>query len=316
LIIIPCYNEEHSIKQVIEDINLNLPNATIWIIDNNSSDNTAQISKNLGVRVIHVSKQGKGYAVRQAFALLDQKYDVIGMMDGDGTYSSQGFSKGIELIQNKSVDMVVGNRTSHLRKNSGALVYRRGHLIGNKLFSYFFSKMFQIEITDTLSGWRLFSYPFVKSFTDGASGFEIEMELNTHAMLLDSSVVNLDVSYGERMDGSESKLNTYSDGFKILRRVLSMYRSEKPIIAYGFLSLPWILLSAYSIQKVISEFAENGEVLHFPTLIGGVGAFTVGALLGIAGLILQKVRLSRVSVIRSNYILHATEDRWLSKHDS
>jgi glycosyltransferase involved in cell wall biosynthesis len=307
LIIIPCYNEEHSIRQVIEDINFHLPSATIWVIDNNSSDRTAQISLDLGVRVIHVSKQGKGYAVRQAFALLNRKYEVIGMLDGDGTYSSSGFLEAIDLVQNKSIDMVVGNRASNGSDDSEALIYRRGHFIGNKLFSFFFSKMFQIEIQDTLSGWRVFSYPFVKSFTDGASGFEIEMELNTHAMLLNSSVVNLDVTYGERMNGSESKLNTYSDGFRILRRVLLMYRSEKPIIAYGLLSLPWIVLSAYSIQKVISEFVENKEILHFPTLIGGVGAFMVGALIGIAGLILQKVRLSRVSVIRSSYIFHATE---------
>ena len=307
MIIIPCYNEEHSIRQVIEDINFHLPSATIWVIDNNSSDRTAQISLNLGARVIHVSKQGKGYAVRQAFALLNRKYEVIGMLDGDGTYSSSGFLEAIDLIQNKSIDMVVGNRARYGPDDAEALIYRRGHLIGNKLFSFFFSKMFRIEIQDTLSGWRVFSYPFVKSFTDGASGFEIEMELNTHAMLLNSSVVNLDVTYGERMNGSESKLNTYSDGFRILRRMLLMYRSEKPIIAYGLLSLPWIVLSVYSIQKVISEFVEKKEVLHFPTLIGGVGAFMVGALIGIAGLILQKVRLSRVSVIRSNYIFYATE---------
>ena len=307
--IIPCYNEEQSIKQVIEEINLNLPTATIWVIDNNSSDRTAQISLDLGVRVIHVPKQGKGYAVRQAFALLNREYNVIGMLDGDGTYSSKGFSEAIELIQDKNVDMVVGNRVDYTSNGSESLIYRRGHLTGNKIFSFIFSKMFKVEIKDTLSGWRVFSYPFAKSFTDGASGFEIEMELNTHAMLLDSSVVNLNITYGTRVNGSESKLNTYSDGFKILRRMLLMYRSEKPIIAYGLLSLPWILLSTYSIEKVISEFAEQGQVLHFPTLIGGVGAFIVGALIGIAGLILQKVRLSRVSLIRSNYMLHATEKR-------
>lgn len=278
-----------------------MPDATIWVIDNNSTDQTSKVAERLGIQVVHVQQQGKGYAVRQAFSMISSKFETICMLDGDGTYSTKEFKNACELVLMKNIDMVVGNRIKREESELSLSTFRRGHTTGNKIFSFLFSKLFRLEIKDTLSGWRVFSYPFVKSFTEGASGFEIEMELNTHAMLLDVSVINIDVEYRERMQGSHSKLNTYTDGWRILRRMLLMYRSEKPFLAYGFLSIPWVLLSAYSMEIVISEFLEKQRILHFPTLIGGVGAFIVGALIGVTGMILEKVRLGRVSLIRSIY---------------
>jgi hypothetical protein len=239
--------------------------------------------------------------VRRAFSLVDADVTSICMLDGDDTYSTAEFIEAVSMIEEKNVDMVVGHRMTESRKKEIKSAFRGGHVLGNRIFSYVFSTFFGVNISDTLSGWRVFSPGFVKTFTNGASGFEIEMELNVHAKSISGYVLNLDVGYKPRILGSESKLNTYQDGYKILRKLLALFRSERPLIAYSILAIPWAIFSIYAINKVLAEYFRLHLVPNFPSLIAGVGSFIVSALLWSTGMILEKVRMNRSSIARSFY---------------
>jgi glycosyltransferase involved in cell wall biosynthesis len=302
VILIPCHNEEATVVATIEEVRRIIPLGKIIVIDNLSDDNTAILATKAGSLVISEPQKGKGFAVRKALSQIDSTYRVVFMIDGDATYSVQNFWKAYDQITQQGYDMVVGKRMTntsfdHTRKRE----FRFGHRIGNNLLSKTFSSLFGLKQFDSLSGWRVMSIGFSKSFFGGASGFELEAELNSHAFLLQAPVCEIPVEYRGRVSGSSSKLNTYRDGARILRMYMSLFRAERPLMAYSFLGFPWLIFSLVLITQVVSVFFESGTVPNFPSLIAGVGAFTVASLLWATGMILQKVRLARVSMARWAY---------------
>lgn len=300
--IIPCLNEEASIAATIQAIRVEVPECRIIVVDNGSTDNTTQKALSAGAEVIYEPQKGKGFAVRRGFNRLPNDLDAIFIVDGDSTYEIAPIHIGISKIVNDGFDMVVGKRiiVQDLQEKKGR-EYRPGHTTGNQLLSLLFMKLFRIQLTDTLSGWRLFSPGFIHSFPGGASEFEIEAELNVHAYALTAAVAEIPVRYSERVQGSQSKLRTYRDGWKILRRNYSLYRSERPSIAFNILALPWIVISVVLGYRVISEYLSTNLVPKFPSLIAAVGAFIIASNLWVTGMILERVRLQRVAFIRFQY---------------
>ena len=296
VVIIPCYNEEKSIVNTVDQVKKSLPKAKIIVIDNASTDETSNLAEQSGAFVLYESRKGKGYAVRQAFQYIHNlDYKVALMIDGDATYSIQNFEEAYELITVKNSDMVVGTRVVDSEIEEGRSdPYRKFHSTGNLILTKLNKILFGIEISDTLSGWRAFSPNFVRSFSGGLSAFEIESELNIHAFVLSCPISNIDVSYVGRLHGSESKLNTVSDGIRILRCQLRLFRSERPRVAFSLLGIPWFILSFTLVTNVILEFLKTKLVPNFPSLIAGVAAFIVSALLWTTGMILENVRLGRV----------------------
>jgi glycosyltransferase involved in cell wall biosynthesis len=303
LAIVPCHNEALSISGTIEEIRLFAQDIEIWVIDNNSADATGSIAKSLGARVLHCPTVGKGYAVRQAFAAVTEDFDVIFMVDGDHTYDVANIQSAFDSVITDGYDMVIGRRIhSNQAQGDRDSPYRAGHTIGNKALSLLFKCLFKIDIPDTLSGWRCFSPGFVRSFTGGASGFELETELNAHLFLIKGSVKSINVGYKGRIEGSHSKLNTYSDGIRILRRILFLFRTERPMMAYTLLGIPWFVLSTILIRNVLETYFNTKTIPNFPSLIAGVGSFLASILLWTTGLILSNQRISRAALARYFYV--------------
>lgn len=302
LAIVPCYNEALTISATIEDIRKFARCVEIWVIDNNSSDGTRSIAESIGARVLHCPTRGKGYAIRQAFSEVNADFDVIFMVDGDHTYDLADIQSGFHAVTIDKYDMVVGRRIQMKQTLNGrGDHYRIGHVAGNRALSLLFKFLFKIDIPDTLSGWRCFSPGFVRSFAGGASGFELETELNAHIFLIKGSVKSIDIGYKGRMEGSHSKLNTYRDGFRILRRTLYLFRTERPMMAYTLLGAPWFVLSLILIRNVLETYFNTRAIPNFPSLIAGVGSFLVSILLWTTGLILTNQRISRAALARYFY---------------
>lgn len=304
LVIVPCHNEAISITATLDSIKQVVPHAAVWVIDNLSTDDTSEIAKKAGAVVYKEPQIGKGFAVRNAFARVNNKFDVIFMVDGDDTYGMENLITAIDLIVDQGYDLIVGTRVdSQSKSQKNGNPYRTGHKIGNVFISSLFRILFQVPISDSLSGWRVMSPGFVKSFLGGASGFEIETELNVHAYAIRASVTSVDVTYKERKEGSYSKLRTYSDGMKILSRQISLLRIERPYLFYTTVSSPWFVTSVILIASVLQNYFSIGIIPNFPSLIAGVGCFILGTLLVIAGLILDNVRQSKVVLARFAYSL-------------
>lgn len=303
IVVVPCYNEENSIEATIAEIKLYVPGARILVIDNNSSDNTGAVARNLGATVIFEPTRGKGKAVQRAFTIaLQNSFEVLLMLDGDDTYSLQNFHLAYEMVVRQNHDMVVGRRVlSNSATGQRRIAYRSYHKIGNSLLTKLNRILFGVNIEDTLSGWRALSSNFVRSFYGGNSGFEIESELNAHAFILSCSIANLDVEYRGRMEGSESKLNTFQDGFRILKMQLRLFKSERPNLAYSIMALPWGIVSIVLIRNVLVNYFELKEIPNFPSLIAGVGAFQVSIFLWATGIILNNLRLNRIQTVRMMY---------------
>ena len=307
LAIIPCLNEEASIIDTINSIKKIIPDIDIWVVDNNSTDKTVDLAISAGAQVINCEQRGKGFAMRRAFTLVDKNYHAIFMVDGDSTYSIDSLPQAIKLVTNFGYDMVVGKRIDSNEKQYHRIAkYRFGHKAGNRILSFLFRKLFGIQLSDIFSGWRVFSPGFIKSFMRVNSGFEIEAELNTHAFVLSAAVAEVPVEYFGRKVGSKSKLKTYSDGSKIIRKQLKLFRNEKPLLAFTLLSIPWILAAGLLFNTVISEYLQTGLVPKFPSLIAATGMSLLAGLLWIAGVILERVRLLRVYQVRSIYSQFST----------
>ena len=303
IVLVPCHNEEVSIQFTLDNIRRFNPDIFILVIDNCSTDETFEKAKSIANEVIKAPNKGKGFAVRKGFEFVNKReFDVIFMIDGDATYSSKEFQVAGNLITYKNYDMIVGNRLNAFNLSpERRKILNKVHFVGNKLISTLHRILFNTKIDDTLSGWRAFSPGFVRSFTGGASAFEIEAELNVHAFNIHGAVTNINVEYNERMEGSNSKLNTIKDGIKIIRRQLKMFRSERPLIAYTLLGLPWFGISALLMVKVLRKYLETNLVPNFPSLIAGVAAFLVALLLWTTGMILENVRISRISTLYQKY---------------
>ena len=300
-VIIPCLNEELSIGSTIKKIQALPLEIQIIVVDNGSTDETASVATNLGVTVLREPKKGKGFAVRRALNNLPKNTNVVFMVDGDDTYDVTKFFEAYFLIVDSGYDLVIGKRII-LKNEERQIIFRFGHGFGNKLLSKLFSILFKLDIADTLSGWRAMSIGFVNSFAGGDSEFEIEAELNAHIFTINASVIEIPVGYKGRTVGSISKLRTYRDGWAILRRNIKLYKSERPLIAYIALALPWMFVSLASFYVVIIEYLKTGMVARFPTLIAGVGFFIISGNLWMTGMILERVRLQRVAIARFAYL--------------
>lgn len=278
-VILPCLNEESAIGGVVTEFRAALPDAAIYVFDNASTDDTAGAAMRAGAEVRAETRPGKGNVVTRAFADIDA--DIFVMADGDGTYDASSAGKMIEILRRDTLDMVVG-----ARNHSSAAAYRPGHVFGNRVFSAAFRRLFKADYGDILSGYRVFSRRFVKSFPSRAGGFEIEIEMCAHAALLRLPVAEISTPYRERAAGAASKLNTWRDGAKILGRMFRFLRLHRPRFVYGIAGLGALAFAAILFIPIFIEFLATGLVPRFPTLIvavsvalGGLAAFAIGAVL-------------------------------------
>jgi glycosyltransferase involved in cell wall biosynthesis len=299
LIIIPCFNEELTIRKTIERCKDFGGVIELIVIDNASTDRTSEIARSAGASVFFEPRSGKGFAALRGFRELSPRHHAVLMIDGDDTYGLEILDEAISYIS-KGYDMVIGQRKSFLPKGSDFTDshYRRGHQFGNLILSKLFSTFFGLKINDTLSGWRLMSPGFVRSFNQIQGGFEIETELNAHAYLMKSAIKELEVNYFTRIEGSNSKLSTYKDGLKILRRNLKLFRSERPYTAFSLLALPGFVVSFLLTTIGLIQYWNLGLVPHFPRLVAGFTLFTVSSQLWVAGMILERIRLNREIIVR------------------
>lgn len=293
-VLIPCYNESKTIEKVILDWKYALPEAVIYVYDNNSTDGTAQIAKKAGAVVRHEYLQGKGNVVRRMFREIDAECYI--MVDGDDTYPAEyGKEMAAEVLE-KGADMVVGDRLSstYFEENK-----RPFHNLGNTIVRFFVNHLFKSNIKDIMTGYRAFSYQFVKTFPVISKGFEIETEMTIHAVDKNMYVRNVIIQYRDRPEGSESKLNTYSDGFKVLAKIINLYKDYRPFQFFGIIAIILLLLSITFFIPVLHEYIITGIVRRFPTLIVCC-FFAVSALISLfSGLILQTIVRSN----RQNYEL-------------
>jgi glycosyltransferase involved in cell wall biosynthesis len=285
-VLIPCYNEETAIGKTVADFRAALPNAVIYVYDNNSTDRTMQTARAAGAFVRRETHQGKGNVVRRMFADVDA--DIYVLVDGDATYDAPSAPAMInDLIENHR-DMVVAARVD--REDAA---YRRGHRTGNWLLTSFVASVFGKSFTDILSGYRVFSRRFVKSFPVLSGGFEIETELTVHSLELDLPVGEIRTPYYARPDGSESKLNTWRDGFRILWTIFRLYRSERPLNFFSAIGASLAIAAIGIAIPIFVTYFETGAVPRLPTAVLSTGLMVVAVLSFLAGLILDTVTRGR-----------------------
>ena len=297
-VVIPCYNESLAIGQVLAAFNTALPEAKLYVFDNNSTDGTAETAVKHGATVIHVSLRGKGNVVRRMFADVDA--DVYVMVDGDATYHAPSARKLIDALINQRLDMVVGARVEY--ESGPGVTYRPGHRLGNKLLTGCVQQIFGGSFKDMLSGYRVFSRRYIKSFPAQSHGFEIETELNVHALELRMPCAEIDTPYGTRPEGSISKLSTYRDGWRILKTIGRLVLSEKPLQFFGWLGVVLMIASVALAIPIILEFEQTGVVRRFPTLGLITGLMLCGVVSGVSGLILHGVTQMRRELKRFVYL--------------
>jgi glycosyltransferase involved in cell wall biosynthesis len=271
------------------------------MVDNGSTDNTVQIANDLKIRVVHEPNQGKGFAIRKGLSHANLKHKAVFMVDADDTYSLAEIADAYDLVVNRGYDMIVGNRIPSENNASRKPEFKRGHKLGNLTFSILGNLIHSVGIKDSLSGWRMMSIGFAKSFAGGANGFEIEAELNGHADLLNSAIMNLDVAYRGRSAGSSSKLRTYRDGIKILRRNIQIFKNDQPFKAFTFLWLPILIFSVYLTQRAVGGYLRTGLVEQLPSLITGVSGISVSGLLWVTGMNLERSKQIRSILARYEY---------------
>lgn len=283
-VLIPCYNEAKTIAKVVRDYRAALPEADIYVYDNNSTDHTDDIAREAGAIVRYEYRQGKGNVIRSMFREIDA--DCYLMIDGDDTYPAENAQEMVNLVLERKVDMVVGDRLSATYYTENK---RPFHNMGNWLVKGLVNTIFKGSVSDIMTGYRAFSYQFVKSFPVLSKGFEIETEMTIHALDKNLSVQSVQVEYRDRPADSPSKLNTYSDGMKVLRTIVRLYKEYRPMSFFGLLAALMALVSVILFIPIFAEYLHTGMVPRFPTLIvcGVMG--TMALLLWVCGLILDTV---------------------------
>jgi len=296
-VLLPCYNEDAAIAQTVAGFRAALPTATIYVYDNNSKDRTIEVARAAGAIVRSERMQGKGNVVRRMFADVDA--DIYVMADGDATYDAEAAPQLVRRLIDEQLDMVVGSRvTQH------DAAYRRGHVMGNKLLTGMLARLFGRSFTDILSGYRVFSRRFVKSFPVLSGGFEIETEISVHALELRMPVGEVETRYFARPEGSASKLSTYSDGFRILNTIVTLYRIERPLLFFGAIGGLLALLALMLGIPLAITYYHTHLVPRLPTAIMATGLIILAALCFFAGLILDTVVRGRREVRRLAYLGH------------
>ena len=301
-VLIPCFNEEAAIAQVVTSFREKLPMAEVYVYDNNSSDRTIEVAREAGAQVRSERHQGKGHVVRRMFA--DVEADIYLLVDGDATYDAASAAPMIEMLIAEQLDMVVAHRV-----DQAEAAYRPGHRTGNWLLTSFLAMVFGRGFEDILSGYRVFSRRFIKSFPVLSDGFEIETELSVHALELAMPVAELKTPYFARPEGSFSKLNTWADGFRILGTILKLYRSEKPLRFFGTLAIGLAAISILLSIPVAITYVEEGLVPRLPTAVLSVGIMLVAVMSLFAGLVLDTVSRGR----REAKLLRYLAVPWLAR---
>jgi glycosyltransferase involved in cell wall biosynthesis len=294
-VLVPCYNEEVSISQVVGDFRAALPNATIYVYDNNSSDRTAEVAVAAGAVVRREPRQGKGRVVRRMFTDVDA--DIYVLVDGDTTYDAPSAPAMIERLLSERLDMVVA-----VRVDQEEAAYRPGHRFGNRLLTGSVAHIFGNTFTDMLSGYRVFTRRFVKSFPVLSGGFEIETELTIHALELELPVGEVRTPYYSRPQGSASKLSTWRDGYRILRTILKVYRAERPLALFSALGLSLCIVSVGLAIPIVVTWMREGLVYRVPTAVLSTGLMLLGFLSIASGLILDTVTRGRRELKLLSYL--------------
>ena len=294
-ILIPCYNEAKTIEKVVNDYKKVLPEAKIYVYDNNSTDKTDIIAKKAGAIVRYEYRQGKGNVIRTMFREIDAECYL--MIDGDDTYPAENAKEMCDLILNGKADMVIGDRLSstYFTENK-----RPFHNFGNKIVRWLINHLFKNKVKDIMTGYRAFSYEFVKGFPVLSKGFEIETEMTIHAVDKNFKLIEIPVNYRDRPEGSVSKLNTYSDGLKVLKTIATLFKEYKPFGFFSFLAVLLAIFATILVVPVFLDYFKTGLVLRFPTLIVSGFIYVFALLLFITGIILQVI----VKKNRQNYELY------------
>ncbi|MBR1414181.1 MAG: glycosyltransferase [Bacilli bacterium] len=283
-VLIPCYNESKTIEKVVKDYQKVLPEADIYVYDNNSKDHTDEIAQKAGAIVRYEYKQGKGNVIRSMFRQIDA--DCYLMIDGDDTYPAENAREMCDLILSGKADMVVGDRLSstYFTENK-----RPFHNFGNRIVRLLINRLFKNDVKDIMTGYRAFSYEFVKGFPVLSKGFEIETEMTIHAVDKNFKIVEVPVTYRDRPEGSVSKLNTYSDGFKVLKTIATLFKEYKPMGFFGLLSFLLAIISLIFIIPPFKEYFDTGLVMKVPSLIVGCFIILTAILMLVCGIILQVI---------------------------
>ena len=294
-VLLPCYNEEAAIAQTVADFRAALPGAKIYVYDNNSSDATVAVARGAGAIVRSEKMQGKGNVVRRMFADIDA--DIYIMADGDATYEAAAAPLLVKQLIDDNLDMVVGARRSEVEA-----AYRRGHKFGNAMLTGMLAKLFGRSFSDILSGYRVFSKRFVKSFPVLSSGFEIETEISVHALELRMPVAEHVTAYAARPEGSVSKLNTYRDGLRILNTIITLFRYERPLLFFGAIAVVLVLIAMLLAVPLALTYLQTGLVPRFPTALLATGIMILATMSFMCGLILDTVVRGRLEVRRLAYL--------------
>ena len=294
-VILPCYNEEAAIAATIAGFRAALPDARIYVFDNNSRDRTVEVARAAGAIVRTERMQGKGHVVRRMFS--DVEADIYVMADGDATYDAAAAPALIRMMLDERLDMVVGARKSEVEA-----AYRRGHRFGNRMLTGILARLFGRSFSDILSGYRVFSRRFVKSFPVLSAGFEIETEISVHALELKMPVGEAETRYFARLEGSEAKLNTYRDGWRILKTIAVLYRIERPMLFFGWIATVFAAIAVGLSIPLVFTWFHTGLVPRFPTAILATGLGLLAALNFFTGLILDTVVRGRREMRRLAYL--------------
>ena len=294
-VLVPCYNEEAAIATVVKDFRDALPGATIYVYDNNSRDQTSARGAEAGAVVRNESRQGKGNVVRRMFA--DIEADIYVLVDGDDTYDAGAAPRMISQMISEGADLLTARRI-----HTDAAAYRPGHVLGNRLLTGLTSLLFNVHLSDMLSGYRVFSRRFVKSFPFTAEGFAIETELTVHAVRLMMPMSEMDTRYKERPLGSVSKLNTYRDGFRILGTIGYLVREERPLVFFATIAFLFAAVAVFIGAPVVSDYVHTGLVPRLPTAVLATGLMVIAFLSLTCGLILDTVTRGRWEAKRMAYL--------------